>query len=145
YRLPTEAEWEYAARGGLNWEDNYRFSGISTVLNYVAWYATNSGSQSHEVGTKADNQLDIHDMSGNVWEWCNDWYSSETINPPSYYQTCYDQGTVNNPTGPVSGNDRVARGGGWYSYDSECRVAVRFHSAPNITNHNIGFRLVRTH
>ena len=145
YRLPTEAEWEYAARGGLNWEDNYRFSGISTVLNYVAWYGTNSGSQSHEVGTKADNQLDIHDMSGNVWEWCNDWYSSEAINPPSYYQTCYDQGTVNNPTGPVSGNDRVARGGGWYSYDSECRVAVRFHSAPNITNHNIGFRLVRTH
>jgi formylglycine-generating enzyme len=135
YRLPTEAEWEYAARGGINWQDNLRYSGChneSDLINY-AWYSSNSNGQSHEVGTKLPNQLDIHDMSGNIWEWCNDWYED------SYYSN----GSSINPTGPASGNLRVLRGCGWSYYAVYCRVASRYNYNPTYATYSNGFRIVR--
>jgi formylglycine-generating enzyme required for sulfatase activity len=137
YRLPTEAEWEYAALGGKNWSDNYIYSGSNTI-DGVSWYSTNSNGTTHTVGTKTANQLGIHDMSGNVWEWCLDYYSS------GYYQTCKDLGTVSNPTGPTGGGvSRVLRGGSFYD-DNDCRVALRNYATPDIRNYYCGFRLVRS-
>jgi len=136
YRLPTEAEWEYAARGGVNWTDDYRYSGchnVSDLPNY-AWISSNSNSQTHPVGTKLPNQLEIHDMSGNVWEWCNDWYDI------SYYSSS----PANNPTGPPTGTYRVLRGGSWYYNDFYCRVANRVNGNPNYSYYNLGFRITRT-
>ncbi len=133
YRLPTEAEWEFAARGGVNWADNYRYSGTTDNLGDYAWYSSNSGSQTHEVGTKESNQPNIYDLSGNVWEWCNDWYSS------SYYGSSPDI----NPTGPNSGSYRVLRGGSWFSDAGFCRVAYRNSSLPGHWYFSIGFRILR--
>ncbi len=133
FRLPTEAEWEYAARGGVNWEDNYRYTGTTDDLDDYAWYSSNSGGQTHEVGTKFPNQLDIYDMSGNVWEWCNDWYLH------SYYCSSPDI----NPTGPDSGPFHVARGGSWCYHATCCRVAYRDISNPGAGDHYVGFRLAR--
>lgn len=136
YRLPTEAEWEYAARGGVNWTDDYRYSGcheISDLPDY-AWYSSNSSSQTHPVGTKLPNQIEIHDMSGNVFEWCWDWYSS----------TYYSSSPSSNPQGPTSGDRRVLIGGGWYYSDNNCRVANRGSGSPGNGLGNYGFRLVRT-
>ena len=124
FRLPTEAEWEYAARGG-NRSRGYQYSG-SNVLSDVAWY---SGSKTHNVGTKAPNELGIYDMSGNVWEWCQDWYGDYH----GYSQT--------NPTGPSSGSKRVVRGGSWIYFAWCCRVADRTDYAPGIRNNDLGFRL----
>jgi formylglycine-generating enzyme required for sulfatase activity len=135
YRLPTEAEWEYAARGGLNWTDNYRFSGTTDHLAQYSWFYTNSGFQTHEVGTKNPNQLDIFDMSGNVWEWCNDWYSC------SYY----DSSPADNPTGPDSGSARVWRGGGWTDTLIYCRVAQRLNLDPDISYYDLGFRILKAY
>jgi len=132
YRLPTEAEWEYAARGGVNWTDNYRYSGTTDNLGNYAWY---NGSQSHEVGTKLPNQLDIYDMSGNVSEWCNDWSLS------SYYSSS----PANNPTGPDSGSLRVIRSGGWVSNANYCRVANRGYGYPDVSYSMIGFRILRAY
>lgn len=103
FRLPTEAEWEYAARGG-NASEGYKYSG-SNVIRDVAWYWDNSDDGTKAVKTKQPNELGIYDMSGNVWEWCADWYNS------SYYSSS----STNNPEGPSSGSDRVLRGGGWTS------------------------------
>ena len=128
FRLPTEAEWEYAARGGRK-SKGYQYSG-SNNLSDVAWYYDNSGSSTHAVGTKQANELGIHDMTGNVWEWCQDWYSSY----PSSSQT--------NPTGPASGSIRVSRGGSWYDNARICRSSYRNYSTPDYRGFNLGLRLV---
>jgi len=132
YRLPTEAEWEYVARGG-NQSNNYTYSG-SNIVGNVAWYYSNSSSQTHDVGTKAPNELGIYDMSGNVYEWCWDWYSS------SYYSSS----PANNPTGPSSGSYRVLRGGSWNSNDYYCRVANRNYYSPGNSYYSLGLRVLRT-
>ena len=129
YTLPTEAQWEYAARGGKK-NDGTKYAG-SNMVDAVAWYTDNSGSSTHPCGTKRANALGIYDMSGNVWEWCKDWYSS------SY--TSYD---TNNPTGPSSGSYRVNRGGSWYNYAGYCRVANRRNSTPGYRDTDLGFRVV---
>jgi formylglycine-generating enzyme required for sulfatase activity len=128
YRLPTEAEWEYAARGGRQ-SKGYTYSGGNTAGN-VAWYTDNSSSSTHPVGGKAPNELGIYDMSGNVWEWCSDLY--ETY--PSTAQT--------NPAGPASGSHRVLRGGGWGGHAVDCRSAARNYDAPGYRLSIVGFRLV---
>ncbi len=129
FRLPTEAEWEYAARGG-NKSQGYKYSGSNTIGD-VAWYTSNS-STAHQVGTKAPNELGIYDMSGNVWEWCSDWYSS------SYYSSS----PSTNPTGPTSGSSRVLRGGRWGSNARGCRVSYRYGNSPAARGYSSGFRLV---
>ena len=128
YRLPTEAEWEYAARGG-NKSKGYKYSG-SNFIEQVAWYGSNSGNGTHPVGSKSPNELGIYDMSGNVWEWCYDRYGS------------YGSGAETNPVGPSSGSSRVDRGGGWYDSASVCRVAYRSYYTPSIRGIDLGFRLV---
>lgn len=129
FRLPTEAEWEYAAQGG-NKSQGYIYSGSNTV-GYVAWYWKNSDKKTHQVGTKAPNELGIYDMTGNVWEWCNDWYNS------SYYSSS----PADNPTGPATGSFRVRRGGSWF-YDADgCRVTNRDGNYPDFRYYYLGFRL----
>jgi len=134
YRLPTEAEWEYAARGGINWTDDYRYSGCHNEvdLSDYAWYTTNA-DETHPVGTRLPNQLDIYDMSGNVYEWCWDWYVDDY----------YSSSPTNNPTGPGSGSSRVRRGGDWFYYANYCRVAHRLGSYPGYSGIGAGFRLLR--
>ena len=128
FRLPTEAEWEYAARGG-NMSGGYKYSG-SNSIGEVAWYYDNSGSKTHAVGTKSPNELGIYDMSGNVWEWCQDWYGS------------YSSGSQTDPTGPSSTSFRVLRGGSWGGSARGCRVSIRDNIAPDYRISNFGFRLV---
>ena len=132
YRLPTEAEWEYAARGGTNNPD-YLYSG-SDDINAVAWYGYNSGDISHPVGTKAPNGIGAYDMSGNLWEWCWDRYSS------SYYSNS----PQDNPTGPASGSFLVGRGGYWSNSALDCRVTLRSSSTSSINYKEMGFRLCRS-
>ena len=127
FRLPTEAEWEYAARGGDR-SQGYKYSGSNTIGN-VAWYGDNSNSQTHNVKTKSPNELGIYDMSGNVYEWCQDWYGS------------YSSGSQTNPTGPSSGYGRVYRGGGWFSYARGCRVSDRYYNNPGDAYYILGLRL----
>lgn len=128
FRLPTEAEWEFACRGGNN-SRGYKYSGSNDIDN-VAWYWDNSGGKTHPVGTKAPNELGIYDMSGNVWEWCSDWYADYT----SYSQT--------DPTGPQSGSDRVYRGGCWYDGARSCRSSYRDDGyLPTYRNFILGLRL----
>lgn len=124
FRLPTEAEWEFACRGGNN-SRGYKYSGSNDIDN-VAWYWDNSGGKTHPVGTKAPNELGIYDMSGNVWEWCSDWYADYT----SYSQT--------DPTGPQSGSCRVSRGGSWYSRARDCRSSIRNISSRDLPAYRDG-------
>jgi len=131
FRLPTEAEWEYAARGG-NKSRGYKYSGSNNV-GEVAWYWNNSGKKTHPVGTKKPNELGIYDMSGNVWEWCADWYDK------NYYQNS----PRNNPKGPASGSSRVLRGGSWVHDENYLRCSDRYYFTPNFRSYIIGFRLVR--
>ncbi len=127
-RLPTEAEWEFAARGG-NQSMGYKYAGSNTLGN-VAWYKSNSDSAAHAVGTKAANELGLYDMSGNVWEWCSDWYSS------------YTASAQQNPTGPAAGSNRVVRGGSWSADGFYCRVSNRVNAYPGHHHVKRGFRLV---
>ena len=129
FRLPTEAEWEYAARGG-NRSGSTQYSGSSSIDN-VAWYGSNSGDRTHPVKCKSPNELGLYDMSGNVFEWCDDWYSSDY----------YSNSPRNNPQGPSSGSDRVRRGGCWVTYAQICRVADRLSSSPDIGSNGSGLRL----
>ena len=129
-RLPTEAEWEYAARGG-NKSKGYIYSG-SNDLNTVGWYKKNSGSKTHPVAQKQPNELGLYDMSGNVWEWCSDWYND------SYYRSS----PKNDPQGSNLGSSRVLRGGIWPSSYAIGRVADRGRSLPNYRSNSFGFRLV---
>ncbi len=130
YRLPTEAEWEYAARSGGRSE---KYSGGNDI-DSVAWYKKNSGSKTHPVGQKSANGLGLYDMSGNVWEWVNDWYSS------SYYS----KSPKNNPKGPDIGSARVLRGGSWYDDAGEARTAGHCEFNPGSPNEDFGLRVVRT-
>ena len=128
FRLPTEAEWEFAARGG-NQSRHAQYSGSSRIDD-VAWYDGNSGRKTHPVKTKQPNELGIYDMSGNVYEWCRDWKGSYS----SYAQT--------NPTGASSGSDRVSRGGSWYNSPGRCRSSHRNFNAPENSFSDVGLRLV---
>jgi len=137
YRLPTEAEWEYAARGG-NKSNGYKYAG-SNDIDSVAWYYENSqngntyGAQktTRPVGGKMSNELGLYDMSGNVWEWCNDWYGP------------YSTGAQANPKGPGSGEYRVLRGGSWHGYPGYCRPADRHRNVVSYRDRFLGFRLAQ--
>ena len=124
FRLPTEAEWEFACRGGNN-SRGYKYSG-SNNLGSVAWY---SCGKTRPVGTKAPNELGIYDMSGNVWEWCSDCFAN------------YSSGAQTNPTGPLRGLIRVHRGGGCFDYAGDCRSSYRYYNDPTFRNNNLGLRL----
>jgi formylglycine-generating enzyme required for sulfatase activity len=128
YRLPTEAEWEYAARGG-NQGNGYLYSG-SNILGNVAWHGSNSGNSTHPVGQKSPNELGIYDMCGNVFEWCSDWYGIY----PSSPQT--------NPTGASPDAYRMLRGGSWFDDPVNCRVAYRRNATPDYHDIDMGFRVV---
>jgi formylglycine-generating enzyme required for sulfatase activity len=124
YRLPTEAEWEYAARGPTTGAD-------AGSLDAMAWYDTNSGRQTHPVGQKQPNAWGLYDMHGNVWEWVQDWYGN------------YSSAEQVDPTGPSSGTDRVLRGGSWYNRAEYSRVSFRYSYEPSVMYVNFGFRCVR--
>jgi formylglycine-generating enzyme required for sulfatase activity len=127
-RLPTEAEWEYAARAGTTtkwyWDDDEGNAG------QYAWYSGNSGNTTHPVGQKPPNAWGLYDMAGNVWQWTSDWYGS------------YSSGEQQNPTGPSSGSSRVLRGGSWYDVPGVLRSAYRYGIDPGGRNDNLGFRCV---
>lgn len=130
YRLPTEAEWEYAARGGKK-SKNYSYSGLNSI-DAVAWYEDNSNQRTHEVGKKKANELGIYDMTGNVWEWCFDKYGE------------YPKGAVNNPTGGLNpGKERILRGGSWASNSWACALTNRSTRNPSDRVNSVGFRVVK--
>ena len=128
FRLPTEAEWEYAARGGKK-GSSYHYSGGNNIKD-VAWYKGNSESSTHDVKTKKANKLGLYDMSGNVCEWCQDWYG------------IYDAVLQTNPTGPESGTGRVTRGGSINDNDWNCRATIRNNKSVDTRGRNLGLRLV---
>lgn len=137
YRLPTEAEWEYAARGGPYWRNHqYEFAG-STNKNEIAWWDLTSHNITQPCGLRPPNPLGLFDMSGNVREWCWDWYGS------GYYQINLNQKTTKQPMGPKSGSSRMARGGSWLYDDVLLRVAYRDNDYPYDCDDNLGLRLCR--
>ncbi len=147
FRLPTEAEWEYAAKDGhkrslqkveprLKSADIYTSYAGGDKLKQLGWYDHNSHGETKEVGQKQPNTLGIYDMNGNIDEWVHDWYDGD------YYQHCRNEDIVNNPTGPSSGQNRVIRGGAWDDSAENCRVSDRFCRLPTDRFFNVGFRLV---
>lgn len=132
YRLPSEAEWEYAAGGGQE-RKQFTFSG-SENLHEVSWYAGNAGRGAHPVGLKKANALGLFDCTGNVWEWCQDWYAE------GYYAHAQDSLP---PTGPAYGTMRVIRGGSWSNNPKHCRISNRSSRFPDGRDCNLGFRVVR--
>lgn len=137
YRLPTEAEWEYAARAGDKTVDSLTYSGTSAVnkLGDYAWYSSNSNNAIHKVGTKLPNAFGLYDMSGNVWEWCWNWKTSS-------YNAETEGGS--NPTGALSGSNRVGRGGSWSSGSDYCAVSFRNNYGSFGRLNYLGFRVVRS-
>ena len=131
-RLPTEAEWEYACRAGTTTE--YSFGDDAKLLEEYAWFDKNSGGQTQPVGAKKPNPWGLHDMHGNVWEWCADWYENEY----------YARSPAEDPPGAVLGSYRVNRGGCWRDDASDCRAAFRFRNVPSNRYYDLGFRLART-
>ena len=127
FRLPTEAEWEYAARGGVS-SCQYLYSG-SDIAEEVGWIKSNCGGRTHPVGTRNPNELGIYDMTGNVCEWCQDWMSD------------YSSTSLVNPTGPRNGTARVGRGGGWCNSSARNRVSTRFAGKTTYRDYNLGFRI----
>lgn len=127
FRLPTEAEWEFAYRGGNN-SRGYKYSGSDNIDN-VAWYNGNSGYKTHPVATMSPNELGIYDMTGNVSEWCADWYGN------------YSSGAQTNPKGPYNGSGRVYRGGCWFGIAGDCRSSCRYGCSPDYRYYNFGLRL----
>jgi len=135
YRLPTEAEWEYAARGGTRQQDpDAPFAGgdAKTPLSQLGWFDDNSNGRTQPVGQLRANNGGLHDMSGNVWEWCWDIYGD------------YSRDDNRNPTGPTEGSHRVIRGGAWIQQADDCRVHVRQYRRPDELTIYMGFRLART-
>jgi sulfatase modifying factor 1 len=130
YRLPTEAEWEYAARGG-NKSGGFLYSGSNDIAE-VGWSSVNSGGKTHPVGQKQPNELGLCDMTGNVWEWCSDWYDD-------YY---YNSSSTRNPQGASQGTFRVIRGGSWDSTPLLCRATYRSTLVPSSSYGPVGFRPV---
>ena len=147
FRLPSETEWEYAARGGIHWKDGFYFSG-SNDINTVGWYENNAGkmtdpiilrllkntekgTETHEVGQKAPNQLGIFDMSGNVWEWCQDYFQRDPYKIPNDGSPCQ-----------IESPERVLRGGCHHNWAIHCTVHKRYEIAPDFADGCIGFRIV---
>jgi formylglycine-generating enzyme required for sulfatase activity len=131
YRLPTEAEWEYAAKGGSGASRIFLYAG-SNDADMVSWYGANSKGSTHPVGGKAPNSIGLYDMSGNVWEWCWDWVGPYTTEPQT------------DPAGAVSGSDRVYRGGGWAFSTKHLRCVDRYGTNPKHFGNYLGFRIVRS-
>ena len=129
YRLPTEAEWEYACRAGS--KTKWSFGDAEPSLGEYAWYHSNSGEKTHPVGTKKPNAWGLYDMHGNVWEWCSDWYA----------EAYYANSPLDDPTGATSGSSRVLRGGSWAHNARSCRSAYRDGSTPSDRSNYLGFRL----
>ena len=129
FRLPTETEWEYAARGGIHWKDNFTYSG-SNNIDEVAWYLNNGKREIKAVGQKKPNQLGIYDMCGNVWEWCHDHFTPDTNNIPKDGTPCL-----------LESNDRVLRGGCNHNWAIHCTVSKRYEIPPEYFDTDIGFRV----
>ena len=136
YRLPSEAEWEYSCRGGS--ESAYSFGADASELGRHAWFGDNADSvgeeYAHEVGQKRGNGFGLHDMHGNAWEWCGDYYDSEY----------YSNSAQRDPMGPDGGTLRVSRGGSWLDSSQNCRSALRLWNSPDNLNHFLGFRVLRS-
>lgn len=130
YRLPTEAEWEFAAMGGVK-SKGYRYAG-SDMLDEIAWYSENAGKTTHPRGQKAANELGLYDMCGNVFEWCWDWFDK------------FDRDYMDNPTGPAVGKMKVVRGNNWVNGKSTSDMSRRVHRGPYCKTHHQGFRIART-
>jgi formylglycine-generating enzyme required for sulfatase activity len=133
YRLPTEAEWEYACRAGT--ETRFGFGDADAHLGEYAWFRRNSDGETHPVGQKQPNAWGLYDMHGNVWEWCWDWYDKE------YYATL--PASAANPQGSSGAADRVVRGGSWFDFPRYCRAADRGRNTPGFRSFDVGFRVAR--
>ena len=130
--LPTDAEWEYAAGGGEKNRTKWAGTNEEKALGKYVWYNANSGDKTHPVGQKKSNALGLYDMSGNVWEWCADWYGD------------YPSGAQTNSKVPLKGSSQVIRGGSWCYSPARCRVAYRDYLSPSCRRSSLGFRLART-